>query len=111
MCCRLIDPIEFIRRPGGLGLGAVPAPPELMDNKKKKKKNKIKLPGDEDRKVGVVSASCGCGQCFMWVCSVSGYCNSLYTILPIVLSCGCHGNHSCTFSLRFRCLIGTKTVE
>ena len=49
------DPIEFIRRPSGLGLGAIPAPPELMDDKKKKKKNKIKLPGDVERKVGVVS--------------------------------------------------------
>ena len=49
------DPIEFICRPNGLGLGAIPAPPELMDDKKKKKKNKIKLPGDEEIKVGVVS--------------------------------------------------------
>ena len=73
MCCRLIDPIEFIRRPGGLGLGAVPAPPELMDDKKKKKKNKIK-PGDEERKVGVVSALYGCGQCLDTVIVCTLYC-------------------------------------
>ena len=49
----LIDPIEFIPRPGGLGLGAVPAPPELLDDKKKKRRNRIKLPGDVEKKVGV----------------------------------------------------------
>ena len=60
---RLSDPIEFIRRPSGLGLGAVPAPPDLMDHKKKRKKNKIKLPGDVERKVGVVTSRGGRGQC------------------------------------------------
>ena len=50
--CRLTEPIEFICRPGGLGLGAVPLPPDLVDDKKKK--NKIKLTGDVERKVGVV---------------------------------------------------------
>ena len=54
--CRLTEPIEFIRRPGGLGLGAVPLPPDLVNDKKKK--NKIKLPGDVERKVGVVNNKC-----------------------------------------------------
>ena len=48
----MTEPIAFIRRPGGLGLGTVPLPPDLVDDKKKK--NKIKLPGDVERKVGVV---------------------------------------------------------
>ena len=65
LCIRLSDPIEFIRRPSGLGLGAVPAPPDLMDNKKKRNKNKIKLPGDVERKVGVVTSLGGRGQCWI----------------------------------------------
>ena len=42
---RLIEPIEFIPRIGGLGLGATPrAPPP-------EKKDRIKKPGEEPKKV------------------------------------------------------------
>lgn len=41
----LIDPIEYIPHPGGLGLGATPRPPDP------KKKQKIKKPGEIEVKV------------------------------------------------------------
>ena len=41
---RLVEPIEFIPHPGGLGLGATPKPPEP-------KKNRVKKPGEIERKV------------------------------------------------------------
>ena len=44
---RLVEPIEFIARPHGLGLGAMPKPKEPP------KKNRIKKPGEEPKKVSV----------------------------------------------------------
>ncbi len=42
---RLSEPIEFIPRVGGLGLGATPKAPE-------KKPGRIRKPGETERKVG-----------------------------------------------------------
>lgn len=44
----LIEPIEYIAHPGGLGLGATPRPPDP------KKKAKIKKPGGVEKKVSTV---------------------------------------------------------
>ena len=52
---RLVEPIEFIPHPGGLGLGATPKPPEP-------KKNKIKKPGEIERKV------CTCTCIYIIIC-------------------------------------------
>ena len=42
--CSLTEPIEFISRPRGLGLGATPKAAE------EKKKKRIRKPGEEERK-------------------------------------------------------------
>ena len=60
--CSLTEPIEFISRPRGLGLGATPKAAE-------EKKKRIRKPGEEERKAssGICSLGPGVKILFLYV--------------------------------------------